>query len=303
MKVKTISSPAQSPSPRVGSATTALNGKIYLFSGRGGEAMAPIEENGCLWVLELSNTTWSRISPKTTAHNSNAKAQTHPQARSYHCMTNDGKDVIYIHAGCPEKGRLSDFWAFRVSTQEWTQLTSAPDPPRGGASMYAKLYPKASSISRLMVSNSTYANGRVFRMNGFDGQQELGGTLEIYDPSSNKWESRRFEPGQNGPGPRSVSTLLALKIDGDPSLITLFGESDPSSLGHQGAGKMLSDVWAYNISSGHWSQVKPQGGSPDPRGWFDADIVAIDGQDHVVVVGGLGESNERLDDVWMLSFS
>lgn len=139
-------------------------------------------------------------------------------------------------------------------------------------------------------------------MNGFDGKQELGGTVEIYDAAGNTWESQRFEPGQSGPGPRSVSALLALKIDGDPSLITLFGESDPSSLGHQGAGNMLSDVWACNISSGQWSQVKPQGGNPDPRGWFDADIVTIDGKDHVVVVGGLGELNERLDDVWMLSF-
>jgi len=140
LNVKTISGSDDWPSPRVGSSTTALNGKIYLFSGRGGEDMAPIEENGCLWVLDLSTATWSRIAPKATGNDSNATAKTYPQARSYHCMTNDGKDVIYVHAGCPEKGRLSDFWAFKVSTQAWTQLASAPDPPRGGASMCDTLH-------------------------------------------------------------------------------------------------------------------------------------------------------------------
>ena len=33
--------------------------------------------------------------------------------------------------------------------------------------------------------------------------------------------------------------------EGATRLVTLFGESDPSSLGHMGAGKMLADVWAY----------------------------------------------------------
>jgi hypothetical protein len=28
----------------------------------------------------------------------------------------------------------------------------------------------------------------------------------------------------------------------------MFGERDPSSLGHAGAGKMLTDVWAFVLS-------------------------------------------------------
>ena len=30
-------------------------------------------------------------------------------------------------------------------------------------------------------------------------------------------------------------------------LVTMFGERNPSSLGHAGAGKMLSDAWAWHI--------------------------------------------------------
>jgi hypothetical protein len=30
--------------------------------------------------------------------------------------------------------------------------------------------------------------------------------------------------------------------------VTIFGERNPSSLGHAGAGKMFGDVWAYDIA-------------------------------------------------------
>jgi hypothetical protein len=116
------------PSPRVGSAATTLGGKVYLFSGRGGISMAPIEENGSLLVFDPEASDWSVLSPINT------KAL-HPEARSYHCLTSDGNDTIYIHTGCPTKGRLSDLWSFQVSKRLWTKLTSAPDPPRGGTSI------------------------------------------------------------------------------------------------------------------------------------------------------------------------
>jgi hypothetical protein len=41
--------------------------------------------------------------------------------------------------------------------------------------------------------------------------------------------------------------------------------------------------------------------APEARGWFDADVAKVDGKDCVVIVGGLGESNERLDDAWLLA--
>jgi len=85
--------------------------------------------------------------------------------------------------------------------------------------------------------------------------------------------------------------------------VTLFGESDPSSLGHMGAGKMLSDAWAFSLEDASWSLISAQSAErPNGRGWFGADTVEIDGREAVVVVGGLGEANERLGDVWLLTF-
>ncbi|KAJ7243911.1 kelch repeat protein [Mycena haematopus] len=267
------------PTPRVGSASAVLGEQMFLFSGRGGVAMAPIEEHGAIWNFAPKTASWTPIQPSDPA-------APYPPARSYHCSTSDGKSKLFVHAGCPESGRLSDLWAFDTAASAWTQLAPAPAPPRGGTSM-------------------AYLDGKVYRMGGFDGTHELGGQIDIYDVAADAWSTHAFEPdGVNGPGPRSVAALLALKVKGKMSLVTLFGERDPSSLGHQGAGKMLRDVWLWQVESRTWSQVVPgEGEAPAARGWFAADVLKQGGDtDAVVVQGGLGETNDRLDDLWLLAF-
>ena len=267
------------PSARVGAACTALNGQMFVFSGRGGIAMAPIEERGKLWVFDVKEGRWSNFVPSVSE-------DPYPAGRSYHAMTSNGVDTIYIHAGCPEKGRLNDLWAFHIPTKAWKELAAAPGSPRGGSSM-------------------VFSSGKLYRMNGFDGTVELGGAIDIYDIVSNKWATFEFPAdGKDGPGARSVSALLSVSIKGNPHLITLFGESDPSSLGHQGAGKMLSDLWAFDMQTHKWTKVEPRvsGGADEPaaRGWFAADT--LDGKSGIVVAGGLAEDNSRLGDVWTLEF-
>lgn len=72
--------------------------------------------------------------------------------------------------------------------------------------------------------------------------------------------SRSFvADGIAGPSPRSVGVLILVVIGGRMSLVTLFGERDPSSLGHQGAGKMLGDVWVFDVDSGAETGVDAQG--------------------------------------------
>lgn len=271
------SSKSQSPSPRVGTAAALLNGKIYVFSGRGGVAMQPVEEQGAVWEYDPAEEKWSLITLE------NATSEIHPAGRSYHCTTSDGEDAVYVHAGCPESGRLSDLWAFSLSSKRWTELAAAPDPPRGGASI-------------------AFAGGKLYRMNGFDGNTEQGGSVDIYTPDSNSWVSHSYAPdGNAGPTPRSVSVLLPVTLDSRTYLVTLFGERDPSSLGHQGAGKMLDDVWLFDTERKTWTEVSIQGDElPAARGWFDADVL---GENIVVVQGGLGETNNRLGDVWSFELS
>ncbi|KAH7390836.1 kelch repeat protein-like protein [Phaeosphaeria sp. MPI-PUGE-AT-0046c] len=268
------------PSPRVGSASAVINGKMYLFSGRGGTEMAPIDESGAVWEFNPHASSWACLKPADSS-------RPLPPARSYHSSTSDGKTAFYVHAGCPEEGRLSDLWKFDIVQREWSQLPEAPQPQRGGTSI-------------------AHSNGKLYRMNGFDGTTEQGGSVDVFDISANSWSTETFNPdGHDGPKARSVCTLLPTRLMGKDKLLTLFGEHDPSALGHAGAGKMLSDVWIYDISENWWTELHPDAkdGVPDPRGWFDADVIKNkDGNDSIVLHGGLGENNERLSDVWLLSF-
>lgn len=263
------------PTPRVGSASAVVGSKIYFFSGRGGTAMKPIEEDGALWVLDTASSSWSSIVPKDTSGSI-------PPARSYHCMTSDGQTTVFLHAGCPESGRLSDLWSFDITSNTWKKLADAPAPQRGGPSI-------------------TYLDGKLYRMNGFDGNTEQGGKIDVYDITKNQWSTIDFEAdGQRGPEARSVGTLLSLKVQGRDKLMTVFGEHDPSSLGHEGAGKMLDNCWLWDVESAQWEKADMSGSDrPPPRGWFDADVID---NSRVIVVGGLSETNERLNDAWVLSF-
>lgn len=289
--VRVLSS-ANAPIPRVGSASATLNNKLYLFSGRGGTAMAPIDEQGAIWQFNPATEAWTLL----VCEDPSAPI---PPARSYHSLTSNGVDTLYLHAGCPEKGRLSDLWAFNVNDHRWQQLPDAPAPARGG-------------------TNIAYSNSRVFRMNGFDGKTEQGGSLDIFDANNKAWSTITYAAdGETGPEARSVAALLPLKLNGRSTLITLFGERDPSSLGHAGAGKMLGDFWLYDIckclekqrllphsdndiDADSWSKGHSLSHvSPAPRGWFGADVI---GESSIVISGGLNEDNERLDDIWVLTF-
>lgn len=274
---RTLHASSPGPTPRVGSSLTPLNNALYVFSGRGGTDMSPLSEDGSLWAFTPTTSTWSLLTP------ANPSAP-HPKPRSYHCATSDGETRLFVHAGCPTSGRLRDFWSFDVRSRTWTKLPEAPGPERGGTSL-------------------CYAAGKVWRMGGFDGKQELGGVVDSFDPASNTWESYEFlADGSKGPGARSVAALLPLRIAEKNHLVSVFGEADPSNLGHAGAGKMLGDVWTFDLEKLIWSKLYVGDGVdevPAARGWFGA--TAID-ESSLAVVGGLGEDNERLSDAWILSF-
>ena len=232
--------------------------------------MTPMDENGGVWQFDSAKRSWTLLMPKDTT-------LPIPQPRSYHCMTSDGDSSLFVHAGCPEKGRLADLWSFDVEKREWSELQAAPNPPRGGASI-------------------AFASSKLWRMNGFDGSTEQGGSIDVYDFDDNSWYTKNFESdGQQGPAARSVSTLIALRIRGEDVLVTLFGEHDPSALGHAGAGKMLDDVWMFNIGAGVWNRIGSLQ-SPTARGWFDADVLD---SSQIVVSGGLDPTNKRLQDIWL----
>lgn len=248
--------------------------------------MTAIEEKGSLWSFSCPLSTASSVVDWTLIAPADSNAP-YPEGRSYHALTSDGSNIIYLHGGCPAKGRVSDLWSFDLSTRTWTELPPAPRSGRGESSI-------------------AIAAGRLYRMNGFDGKTEQGGTLDIYEPTLQTWSSISYAPnGIDGPEPRSVSCLLAIELQGRPSLMTAFGEHDPSPLGHQGAGRMLDDIWVFDIETSKWNKLTMAEGSrehPAARGWFDADVWRAKGgrSARAVIAGGLAEDNQRLSDVWIL---
>ena len=331
------------PSPRVGHTANAIGSKIYVFGGRGGKAMQPLEENGRIWVYDIKLSSWTFLDP--------VKGSAYPAARSYHASAatsnprksdqdhngnpakSDDSDVhgtIFVHGGCPASGRVADVWAFDTQARTWSQYPDAPGPARGGPSL-------------------TFTQNRLYRFGGFDGKTELGeldyldvsvsgsndgsGSAELaIIPTSGKWETVTSPAGAKTPGDRSVAGLQPITTGQGRNFLLLFlGEGNPSSLGHEGAGKFYNDVWSYQLrpdemtaasfkdttrqlvgvqtGEGFWAQVdipeasmtKGKYEHPGPRGWF----ASAQGHDldrsSVVLWGGVKSDNSRAGDGWILT--
>ena len=229
--------------------------------------MKPLEEYGRVWVYDTKSNSWNYLDP--------IKASPYPEARSYHTSTSNehplpGKvetstdavgspdpnahGTIFVHGGCPSSGRSTDVWAFDIASRTWSSWPAAPGPARGGAGL-------------------TFAQNRLYRFGGFDGETELGGQIDYLDvvlstindhsgkgelaitPGAQKWESIDFSADAQGPGNRSVAGFLPVKIGSGRNFLLLFlGEKTPSSLGHEAAGKFWNDVWSF--------QLQPEGMTP-----------------------------------------
>lgn len=332
------------PAPRVGHTAATIDNRIYVFGGRGGPDMKPLEENGRVWSFDTFTSTWSHLDP--------VKGTPFPAPRSYHAATANEHPLptkedhtinpvgspdleehgtVFIHAGCPASGRLADIWAFDVAARTWSKYPDAPGPPRGGPSL-------------------TIAQNRLYRFGGFDGTNELGGQIDYLElgvntfndkggrgelsvfPKIGNWESVSFAADGKSPGNRSVAGLQPITTgQGREYLLLILGERDPSSKGHEGAGKFWGDVWSYQLGSekktaasikdaarhligahnseGTWAEVEileatkddSERGHPGERGWF----ASAQGQDldaeGVIIFGGINGKNERLGDGWFLT--
>ncbi|KAI1439198.1 hypothetical protein GGR50DRAFT_7262 [Xylaria sp. CBS 124048] len=251
-----------------------------------------------------------------------------------------GFGTFIIHAGCLADGsRASDVWAFDVHARTWKQLPDAPGPARGGTTL-------------------AIANGRIYRFGGFDGKNPIGGQLDVLHLDDNSdakgeigisargsWESIMapsssshnaaeteglMKSDESWPAPRSVASLSLVQAGhGREYLVLVAGESAPSAIGHAGAGKFHSDVWAFQVppvaatatsfkdalmhtvgrkTGEGWTRValgpfdkedEIDAQGPGPRGWFAAAPLGDLEDNAVFVMGGLAETGERCGDAWL----
>ncbi|KAE8453943.1 hypothetical protein EG329_007719 [Mollisiaceae sp. DMI_Dod_QoI] len=267
------------PEKRVGHTAAVIGERIFVYGGRGGKDMKPLEEKGRVWVYDTRSDAWTYLDP--------VPGTPVPETRSYHssvailkpepsnmkgvkvnnvteepkvgtiaesAKTDEelgGYGTFFVHAGCPASGRTNDLWGFGVRSRTWKEFPTAPGKPRGGTA--------------LAVSKQ-----RIYRYGGFNGQGEEGGYLDYLElgldtfsdksgvgemsiSAKGKWETLNFqEESMQFPGNRSVAGLQAISTGvGREYLVCFLGERDPSSEGHAGAGKFWGDVWTF--------QCPPQG--------------------------------------------
>jgi len=281
------------PIPRVGAASAIIDDRLYVWGGRGGTQMAPLGIEGA-GVYRCSVTddalNGKVIWEKVPAVNGGEA----PDPRSYHAMVSHASK-LYVHAGCPEAGRLGDLYSFDVATGKWCTLAPAPGAGRGGTAI---------AVTKLGGSDV------VVRFAGFAGHQ-LGAdnALDIYNIGTNTWSSTvpGADPSHGRPGPRSVHGLVGFQSAKFSSAraVLYHGESEASNLGHAGAGSFWSDVWMLEESSSgggnlQWKYLPVEGEGPAGRGWFPSAAWTNEGDTKVVLQGGLLSSNERSDDLWVL---
>lgn len=348
------------PEKRVGHSAAVIGNRIFIFGGRGGKDMQPLEENGRVWIYNTRTDSWTYLDPMP--------GTPYPAARSYHssvaiakpepklqtagtdnvlddtqigktaeeALTDEqsgGHGTFFVHAGCPASGRTNDLWAFDVMSRTWKEYPEAPGKPRGGTSL---------AISKQ----------RIYRYGGFNGEGEEGGKVDILElqlttmtgigsstevsvSARGNWQTLDFvEEDMHRPGNRSVAGLHTITAGrGREYLILFLGERDPSSQGHQGAGKFWGDVWAFQCppqgmtvasfdhatrqalgketGEGLWTRIEVADAEglegedvrqlmPGDRGWFGSSSMGDLDVSGIVLWGGLNNLNERKDDGWIL---
>ncbi|RDX51881.1 hypothetical protein OH76DRAFT_1462928 [Lentinus brumalis] len=293
------------PEPRVGAATVWLGDALYLWGGRGGQDMSPLDPyQAGIWKATIHSSQgpqqsvrWERI----TAGNEDEA----PISRSYHTVVAHG-DTLYVHAGCPDSGRLNTLHGFDLTKKVWMTLAPAPEPGRGGT---------------VLVATTVSGDKNVLlRYGGFCGHElPPAGEVDVYIISEDRWFTVQpsADPTHGTPGPRSVHGFVHF-VSPAPELangvaVLYHGERDASSLGHAGAGTFWDDIWILSkepnddISSG-WQWRKPEvvgeDHLPEGRGWFPP-ISWVDGHDDtkIVMFGGLLSSNDRSDELWELEIN
>lgn len=140
--------------------------------------------------------------------------------------TSQDHTTLYLHAGCPAKGRLATLHALDLASLTWSALASAPEPGRGGTNLSP------------LPGTTTLA-----RFGGFAGY-ELGG-FDTYDLVKDAWESHEVAVEGGGEGPDKRSVALLQKVEGGvewagKKVVALLAhgerEGAPAELGHDGAG-------------------------------------------------------------------
>lgn len=212
------------PDARVGHVTASIGNRIFMFGGRGGPDMKPLEEGGRVWVFHTRSNDWSYLDPVPAVKGGTIIP--HPAARSYHCATATDRPRDFAQ---PKPAQPTN-WRDRFVGD--TSKTGIPQAPVVGNVAEEAVDEETAGYGTFFVHGGCLANGertndlwafdvhtrtwtelpaapgparggaaiaisksRLFRFGGFDGQSEIGGQLdfihlevEMFDDSFSRGE-------------------------------------------------------------------------------------------------------------------
>ncbi|KAI1808126.1 hypothetical protein F4811DRAFT_336653 [Daldinia bambusicola] len=284
------------PCARVGHATAVIGSRIFLFGGRSGESSSePLDERGRVWIFETKTHTWTYLDPshsspsspdssvappprsyfaavatdkprdfaskKSSSSSSRRKSETwkewaegdsaevgipqRPIAGNVAARATDEEDAGFgtfvIHGGCVAGGgRTNDVWAFDVRSRTWKELPAAPGPARGGPAL-------------------ALAKGRLYRFGGYDGENELGGQLDVLELALDAFDDR-VSKGEVGVFARGDWQTLVPPVTATPPAPPASGEGEGEGSSEETAKLVPTEEWPGNRSVSSLELVYRGGG-------------------------------------------
>lgn len=187
------------PEPRVGHATAVIGSRIFLFGGRGGPDMKPLEEAGRVWVFDTRTRAWSHLDPAPAVKG--GAITIHPAARSYHCATATDKPQDFAMASSSPSAPpnapaaatttpASPIAGLRRRAESWrdwavgdTSQTGIPQDPVVG------------NVAENAVDQESRGYGTLFIHAGCLASGERGSDLWAFDVRSRMWTELPSAPG------------------------------------------------------------------------------------------------------------
>lgn len=207
------------PPPRVGHATAVIGSRIFLYGGRGGPDMKPLDEGGRVWIFDTRTRLWTYLDPVPAVKGGSIIP--HPAPRSYHSATATDRPRDFAPPP-PTQPQTWQVWALGDISK-----TGIPQDPVVGNIAENAIDEETNGYGTLFVHAGCLASGdrtsdlwafdvhsrmwtelpaapgparsgtsicisksRIFRFGGYDGQSEIGGQLDFLNLEVETFDDR-----------------------------------------------------------------------------------------------------------------
>lgn len=246
---------------------TSIGGKIYVLGGLD-DRPGIIAPDGYNWEYDPATDKWTA-----------RKKMPRP---AHHIMIASLQNKIYVFGGFvrpaayPAWQPISNAWVYDPATNSWKAL--APMPTPRGAGQAVALDGKIYVIGGAMSNRPGHPGTPI----GLGSPEQLVvGTVEVYDPAANTWQTR-------APMPTPRNHFLAAAVNG--KIYALDGRTGSCFVTKSGSTGLVEQ---YDPATNLWTLV---GHDVIPRG----DVVGAAHDGLIYVAGGEGQNFAQKYTIWLV---